>query len=46
MSERSPHNPGTTTSGYKLVLTQIGDAGEESQVNEMFISFPDTTSDS
>jgi hypothetical protein len=45
ITERSPQNLDTPVSGYKLVLTQIGDTGEESAVNEMLISFPDIASD-
>jgi hypothetical protein len=42
---RSVQNvPSTSTSTsdyeYKLVLTQIGEGGEETSTNEMFISFP------
>jgi len=44
ISTRSPQNPGTP--GYKLVLTQIDETGGESSMNEMFISFPESASES
>jgi len=42
---RSPRNPDAAAPGYRLVLTQIDETGEESSTNEMFISFPETASD-